>query len=213
MFTNNKSVNERYESTLEKKFSKHGGQYKIINSIGENKNVLDIGCATGYLSKELLKKGCFVVGIELDPDAANIAKGNCSSVIIGDIERMVSLPYSEAFFDFIICGDILEHVVRPDMVLLMIRKYLKKSGLLIAAIPNIGYISARLKVLLGKFDYEEVGHFDKTHLRFFTLRTSRELIKNAGYEILRIDYSGPSSIVQILPTWLAIKSIIFARPK
>ena len=38
---------------------------------------------------------------------------------------------------------------------------------------------------MGKFDYEPVGLLDSTHLRFFTVRTARRMIEEAGYRIVR----------------------------
>jgi hypothetical protein len=47
-----------------------------------------------------------------------------------------------------------------------------------------------MKILMGQFEYKEVGHFDKTHLRFFTLKTAKQLIENTGYRLLKVDYTG-----------------------
>jgi hypothetical protein len=38
---------------------------------------------------------------------------------------------------------------------------------------------------MGQFDYQPWGTFDHTHLRFFTLKTARELIESVGYRIIR----------------------------
>ena len=46
----------------------------VLNAIKSGSKVLEIGCATGYFSKELVKKNCEVWGIEIDKSAAKIAK-------------------------------------------------------------------------------------------------------------------------------------------
>ena len=50
--------------------------------------------------------------------------------------------------------------------------------------PNVANITVRLKLLLGSFRYADRGILDRTHLRFFTLRTARRLLEENGYRIL-----------------------------
>jgi len=185
---------------------------KIIEYIGKNKRVLDVGCSSGYIAKELNKKGCSVVGIEIDATAAEIAKKHCDKVIVGDIEEVKELPYPDRHFDAIILGDVLEHLKRPDVVLLKLRRYLKPNGFVIASVPNIARLEYRLKLLLGKFDYEESGILSKGHLRFFTLKTVKKLLETCGYKIVKISYTGLGSKFRILPTWLAFQFVILGEP-
>lgn len=132
-------VRDRYTCTLNRRFSKHGSQYKVINKIDYGQRVLDVGCATGYVGKILREeKRCYVVGIEKDRTAAEIAAKYLDDVIKADIEEIDSLPFPEGFFTVILCCDILEHLKRPDIVLIKLKRYLARNGVLIAVIPNIG---------------------------------------------------------------------------
>jgi hypothetical protein len=69
-----------------------------------------------------------------------------------------------------------------------------------------------MKIFMGNFDYEDVGNFDKTHLRFFTLKTAKQLITNTGYRLLSVDFTGPASIFPIFPTLFAMKFVLTAQP-
>lgn len=178
--------------------------------MGKNKKVLDVGCATGYLSKKFREKGCYVVGVEIDEDAGFLARQNCNDVIIGDIESM-KLPYPNEFFDAIVCADILEHLKRPDLVLLKLKRHLSKQGFLIASLPNIAYFKVRLKLLLGKFEYEETGILDLTHLRFFTLSSAKRMFNICGYRVCKIDYTGLGSMLRIFPELFALEFIFIAQ--
>lgn len=186
---------------------------KVISHVGKGKKVLDVGCASGYLDEYFKKNGCMVVGIEMDAKAAAFARKYCENVLVMDIEETVELPYPDDFFDVILYADVLEHLKRPDLALMRIKRYLSPSGYLIASIPNIGYVPVRMKLLLGKFEYEEYGHLDKTHLRFFTLKTCKKLFQESGFYIEKIDYSGPASIVKVAPTLLAMEFIIISKKK
>jgi len=193
----------------------HGTHVKIIKYVGKNKRILDVGCATGYLARRLIESDNEVYGIEIDPEAAEEAKKYCKDVIVADVESLKELPYPERFFDVIICADILEHLKRPDQVLWMLKKYLKCDGLLIVSLPNVAYWRVRLNLLFGRFNYEEVGIMDKTHLRFFTIKTGKDLIQKCGFNIIKVDYCGWAMkypLLKLFPTWFAYQFIIVAMP-
>lgn len=174
--------------------------------------MLDIGCATGYLSEKMKEKNCFVVGLEVDKKSAEIAKEKSDELIIGDVEKLDNLPYSEGYFDVIVFGDVLEHLKEPHQVLKRFRKYLAFDGYAVASIPNVAHWSIRFSLLFGKFDYGKYGILDETHLRFYTLTSVKKLFQKAGYKIIKID--GTGKILSILKIWkslLASQFVVAAR--
>jgi methionine biosynthesis protein MetW len=196
----------------------HGPHVKIISMIGKGWRVLDVGCGVGNLGRYLKENfDCYVIGIEIDEDAAKIARKFYDEVIVGDVEELLTreLKYPDNYFDAIIMADVLEHLKRPDTLLIKLKRYLKPEGIAVASIPNIGRLEIRLKLLFGKFEYEETGILDKTHLRFFTLKTAKELFESAGYKITCIDYTGLASkhgLFRLLPSLFAYQFIISAKP-
>jgi len=150
-----------------------------------NKKILDVGCGTGALGEALKKKGNIVYGIDISKKSIEIAKKRLDKVVQIDLETENKLPFKEASFDLIIFGDVLEHFRDPLSVLKNIRKYLKKDGIIIISLPNIANWEIRLKLLFGKFNYQKEGILDDTHVRFFTLKTAKELIKKAGLKIFK----------------------------
>jgi 2-polyprenyl-3-methyl-5-hydroxy-6-metoxy-1,4-benzoquinol methylase len=98
---------------------------------------------------------------------------------------MHELPFSEQFFDVIIFADILEHL-KDTSVLSNYRRYLKNDGYAIISIPNVANWKIRLSLLLGKFDYKEAGILSRHHLRFYTLKTAKKMITDAGFQITYI---------------------------
>ena len=175
----------------------YGSHMKLLDLVDKNKVVLDVGCATGQLAKRLKEKGCKVYGIEIDEDAAKIARKYCEDVIVGDIEFLENLPYSEKFFDYIIFSDVLEHLKDPLTVLKRSRKYLKDNGYILCSIPNVAYIYVRLNLLFGKWDYQKKGILDEQHLRFFTLKTFNNLVEKAGFKVEKIDVTIPGKVAKI----------------
>jgi 2-polyprenyl-3-methyl-5-hydroxy-6-metoxy-1,4-benzoquinol methylase len=161
-------------------WSSHG---RILAAIKPSSSVFDVGCAQGYLAEALARKSCCVTGIEIDPAVARQARKYCSAVFVGDIETM---PLPRRTFDYIICADVLEHFKRPDIFLRRLKRNLAPSGRLIASIPNVAHFWIRLNLLFGRFEYTERGIMDKTHLRFYTLKTMKRLLAENGYRIKEI---------------------------
>jgi methionine biosynthesis protein MetW len=160
----------------------------IYRLVEDNTKVLDIGCARGLLGEKLRKeKGCFVVGLDIDEEATELAKTILDKVIVADIEEIQNLPFSDKFFDVLVFGDVLEHLRNPERALLKFKRYLSDSGYIIISVPNIACIHMRVKLLFGKFNYQNVGILDRNHLRFFTLRTIRNLINRCGFTIVHLE--------------------------
>ena len=65
-------------------------------------------------------------------------------------------------------GDVLEHLRDPLAVLMEFTESLKDDGVVIISLPNIANIYVRLNLLIGRFDYQDRGILDRTHIRFFT---------------------------------------------
>ena len=152
------------------------------------KTLLDVGCGEGGLGLAAKKQFdlTFVAGVELFPEAAAKAREVLDDVPDINIE-LSGLPYPDKKFDCIICGDVLEHMVDPWMVLRRLHRVLSDTGILIASIPNIANLRVIKKMLHDTFEYESFGILDKTHLRFFTLHTIRTMLNDSGFEIATVD--------------------------
>jgi 2-polyprenyl-3-methyl-5-hydroxy-6-metoxy-1,4-benzoquinol methylase len=149
--------------------------------VGHNKSVLEVGCATGYFTKAMVERGCKVVGIEIDPDAAARAQEWAERVVVGDIDGgEVWDQVDDEAFDVVLCGDVLEHLRDPLGALRAAVRKLKPDGVVVASFPNVAHGDVRLSLLQGDFAYRDLGLLDRTHIRFFTLGTIRELLRDAG---------------------------------
>ncbi len=156
-----------------------------LSMIGYNKAVLEVGCSTGYFTKFLVERGCNVVGIEIDAEAAKAAEKWADHVIVGDLdaEGIWSLLEDDAF-DVVVLGDVLEHLRDPWASLRAAARKLKPSGFVVTSLPNIAHGDVRLALLQGKFPYSETGLLDRTHVHFFTLDSARDLLQQAGLVVV-----------------------------
>ncbi len=150
-------------------------------------NVLDIGCACGgtLLKIKHQYKNVELYGIELNENAAEIAS-QFATVISENIETS-ELRYPEVFFDYIIFADVLEHLNDPWKILQKLSKYLKLDGKILASIPNVMHYTVLKDLINGKWNYEDSGILDKTHLRFFTMSTANQMFLDAGYINIKVN--------------------------
>jgi len=170
------------------------------------RKVLDVGCGLGMMGVELKKQGIEIVGIEKNIDAAKEAEKNLSKIIIGDIENII-LPFEKGYFDCLIFGDILEHTIDPWKVLKKCKEYLKKGGYCIASIPNVSHYSIIQNLLKNKWEYEDSGLMDRSHLRYFTLTSIRRLFYELGFTIIDIKEHMRTSIAGKILNILAFDNL------
>lgn len=150
-------------------------------------HVLELGCAEGGFGATIKQRtGAEVWGIEFNSDAAERASALLDHVLVGDAdEQIAQLP--NAYFDAIICNDVLEHLVNPDVTLGLLRPKLKPEGVVVASIPNIRFAPALSKIVFRKdFPQQDSGIFDRTHLRFFTRKSIRRMFKTSGFTMRRM---------------------------
>src|SRR5438067_1525746 len=157
---------------------------KVVRLIGPGKRVLELGPATGYMSRVLQERGCRVVGIELNPAMAARAAAFCERIIAGDLESLdLERELGDDRFDAIVAADVLEHLRDPLAILRRLKPYLCPNGVVVASLPNVAHGSVRLALLGGRFPYGERGLLDRTHLRFYTREGIESLFEEAGLAI------------------------------
>ncbi|MFA5995839.1 MAG: class I SAM-dependent methyltransferase [Patescibacteria group bacterium] len=170
------------------------------------KTLLDIGCSEGLFgaaAKEQLNVNT-VWGVDIDEQSCSQARQHLDNVLCGDITQLISkLP--EAYFDCISCNDILEHLVDPFTLLLKLKKKLSPQGVIICSVPNVRYFFILKELLLHKqWRYTDAGILDKTHLRFFTKNSLKNMFETLGYSVLTIQGINPITPWKFI--WLKLLS-------
>lgn len=157
---------------------------KVVRLVGRDKHVLELGCATGFMSRVLRERGCRVTAIEVDETAAAKAAEVCERIVVGDAEQLdFPRELGETRFDVILAAEFLEHLKEPVALLRALREFLRPDGYVVASVPNVAHGSVRLALLGGRFPYSELGLLDRTHLRFFTRETMEAMFEDAGFAI------------------------------
>jgi 2-polyprenyl-3-methyl-5-hydroxy-6-metoxy-1,4-benzoquinol methylase len=143
-------------------------------------SVLDVGCGAGAVGRSIRDRADRLVGIELEPTAAERAREHYDDVHVGAVEDV--LPALGESFDTILAYDVLEHLVDPVAVVRGLRGVAAPDALLHVSTPNARHWSlVRDLVFRGTFGYTAWGHRDTTHLRWFTPADLAALLEHEGW--------------------------------
>jgi SAM-dependent methyltransferase len=149
--------------------------------------ILDLGCSGGALARRLRDRGHHVTGV--DSMRVGDVDEQVSQFFLGDLERGIPDEVGSSF-DIVIAADLLEHLRDPDRLLRDVRRRLRPGGMLLASVPNFGHWYPRFRVAVGRFDYDQRGILDRTHLRFFSRQSFRRLARASGFLVVNVRSTG-----------------------
>lgn len=174
--------------------------YMLLSLVEKEKEeefrVLEIGCDCGVNLLHLKNQypNVRLYGVEINAGAAEIAS-HVAQTQVANIEDK-SLDFAGTKFDYIIFGDVLEHLRDPEGTIEYCKSLLKEDGRILACIPNLMHYSVMYQLLNGNFTYTDTGLLDRTHIHFFTFNEIVRMFGNAGYEIEEITYTGGGAVTE-----------------
>jgi SAM-dependent methyltransferase len=157
----------------------------IMQGLPHGLRVLDVGCGSGVHGAELFRLYRHrVVGLDLSEASIQKAKTRLAEAYVADVTQPERYPFAgRQRFDVVLFSDILEHLTDPLDVLTRHYRLLAPGGQVLISLPNVAIWSVRLALLLGRFEYRDTGTLDRTHMRFFTGRSFRRFLAEAGLEV------------------------------
>ncbi|HEU4979411.1 MAG TPA: class I SAM-dependent methyltransferase [Solirubrobacteraceae bacterium] len=143
----------------------------LLAHVEQGQRVLDLGCGDGAFAAELAGAGAHVVAADVSREA--LRRASAPGVELVALEEGAPLPFAEDAFDVVWAGEVLEHVADVAGLLAEVRRVLRWGGTLIATTPWHG------RLVIGR----DLTAFDPRadHLRFFSARTLRALLRDAGF--------------------------------
>ena len=193
----------------------------VFKEVSQGSTCLDVGCWNGNLGRALIKeKGCVVDGIDLDGEVLKKAKkhGYRKTYALNLNNENPEFKKINNKYDIIIFADVLEHLIDPTELLLKLKENLNPEGKIIISLPNVAFILNRILLLLGRWDYREFGTLDKTHLRFYTIKSVVQMVESAGFKVIKVKpynqfgllrYLNP--ITSVFPTLFSYQILLVAQ--
>lgn len=187
-----------YADYLEERISirKNAGRIlRELETLVQGRTLLDVGCAAGFFLEAARARGWTVRGLDVSSYASEYARRELNlDVESGSIE---STTASSSKFDVVTLWDTIEHLSRPDLALIDIRRQLKPEGILALSTGDYGSLLRRLTGKRWRL------FTDPTHNFFFDESTLRRLLNQTGYELLRIRRRGK---------WVSLSMILHQSP-
>lgn len=138
--------------------------------------ILEIGCSSGYLLRNIRDKGYEVYGVDPSDGFVQYAKHKYGlSVVSGMFPDAVPIAWGERFA-MIIALHVLEHTDDPAFVLESIRDMLLDGGLLVLEVPDVSRAVTVRK-------YLHHTYFQKSHIWDFSGITIKRLLEKCGFNV------------------------------
>jgi SAM-dependent methyltransferase len=166
-----------------------GTYYDVAFTALRGGSVLELGCANGRIG-ELIRANAPSVkelhGVDYDADLLAAAPGDLySSLQQVDLESDLPRP-AEPFTD-ILALDVLEHLRDPRGTLQRLAPLLKPGGRLVIGVPNFLQLRNRLRILAGRWSYQETGGlYDEGHLRWYSKANLHQLVPPSHFDIVNV---------------------------
>ena len=181
---------------------------KLMSTISEGSIVLDLGCGNGSFLALFRDRGWHLYGTDFSPSGIELAKRSFPGIdfVLAD----ASAPSGDLLervgqADLIISTEVIEHLYNPRGFLQNASDLLKEGGLLVITTPYHGYLKNLVLALTGKMDQHFTVLWDHGHIKFWSQKTLRQALTEAGFTDLRMTGAGR------LP-WLW-KSMVFSARK
>jgi len=159
---------------------------KKMVDLKKNGSILDIGCFDGTFLSFFKKTTNNLYGLETSKYGLKQCRKKGLKVKNFFIDGNKKIPFKSNFFDYIIAGEIIEHIYDTDFFLEEIFRLLKPGGILLLSTPNLSSLGRRLTLFLGCNPIIELSPNEKLssgHIRYFVKKTLFSLLKKHKFRI------------------------------
>lgn len=153
------------------------------------KHICDLGCGNGYLASRLGACGFHVTGVDASESGLDIAGRHYATDKVKFVRAEIGADLKAILldghrFDAVVSSDVIEHLYRPRALIEAAAALLEPGGYLIVGTPYHGYLKNLAISVLGKWDSHHGVHWDGGHIKFFSMRTLRDLVARHGFQDL-----------------------------
>jgi len=168
----------------------------IIAAQSGVRTICDLGCGNGYLAGQLGRRGFSVVGVDASDTYLQIAREHNSTGQVTFMKGLVDmhLPQQVLFgrqpFDLVVSSDVIEHLYDPLEFLKTALALLRPGGTAVIGTPYHGYLKNVAISLTGRWDSHHTADWHGGHIKFFSVPSLKNMIRDAGFSEPRFEYYG-----------------------
>ena len=180
------------------------------NYVGTGKEVLDIGCRDGGLTR-FFAEGNQILGVDIDQNALQRAKSELGiETLFFDLNGDWS-DLGERSFDVVVAGEIVEHLFYPERVFEKVYTRLKDGGVFIGSVPNAFSLKHRLRYLKGSKVNTPLS--DPTHINHFSEKDLKVTLEKHFDTVQIIGLGKYKRLALLKPSWFAFDFFFIAGRK
>jgi 2-polyprenyl-6-hydroxyphenyl methylase/3-demethylubiquinone-9 3-methyltransferase len=155
-----------------------------------DRRAFDLGCGNGATANMLSEHGFQVTAIDSSTDGVGLAKAAFPHVRteLGDAYDDLAGRYGT--FPLVVSLEVVEHCMQPRRFAKTFRGLLAPGGTGIISTPYHGYAKNLALSIAGKWDVHLNPLWDGGHIKFFSIRSMRSLLEEAGLSPLRFERAG-----------------------
>ena len=161
---------------------------ELVKKLDGVQSICDLGCGNGHISGRLAALGYDVTGVDASASGIEIARRTYPGVEF--VHALVDRSLNLKQFDLVISSDVIEHLYRPSDLLEATASQLKPGGHVLLGTPYHGYLKNLVLAATGKMDAHFSALHDGGHIKFFSVSTLSNLMRNHGFDDLHFTFYG-----------------------
>jgi 2-polyprenyl-3-methyl-5-hydroxy-6-metoxy-1,4-benzoquinol methylase len=154
------------------------------------KRILKLGCGNGSIAAEITKDGWDVTGVDVSADGIAQAQARYPHLKVRTGSAYDDLASVNGTFPVVVSLEGVEHLYDPRCYTRTLFSLLEPGGKAIISTPHHGYWKHLALALTAKMDAHCHALWDHGHIKFWSIPTLTELLKEVGLDVLRFERVG-----------------------
>lgn len=166
---------------------------RILQSADFNhveKRLFEVGCGNGSIACALADRGFEIAGIDPSPEGIAHANASYPDLRLESGSAYDDLAGQYGRYPIVVSLEVVEHVYAPRKYASTIYDLLLPGGMVVISTPFHGYWKNLALAVTGKMDAHFTALWDNGHIKFWSEKTLRRLLVEAGFEVLYFERVG-----------------------
>jgi 2-polyprenyl-6-hydroxyphenyl methylase/3-demethylubiquinone-9 3-methyltransferase len=156
-----------------------------LNLPADERRVFDLGCGNGATAAALERSGYRVTGVDPSEEGIRLARQHHPGLDLHAGSAYDDLAARYGRFPAVVSLEVVEHVFFPRKYAACAYDLLEPGGMAVISTPYHGYLKNLALALAGQFDRHFTALWDYGHIKFWSVRTLGQLLREAGFQDVR----------------------------